>query len=95
VNKPSTIIRIGAAHYDARTTYDGQTAVVDIAELVKGHPPRERSHKLAALAEMLCDIHGIRPPLGSYWRDGSRKRPARFTHHSPHHTRPVTIGATL
>lgn len=58
--KAHTTIRIGAAHYDLRTTVGDQTAVINIAEELRGLNHFERERTLTALGRTLCDLHGIK-----------------------------------
>ena len=58
--KPSTRIRIGAAHYDIEMKVGDLAHRLDIADLVRDATRQERHSRLTTLAGVISDFHGLR-----------------------------------
>lgn len=53
MNKPSIVLRVGAAYYDARLTENGNTTAFDLAAMTKGERSAFRRVLVGAYEKIL------------------------------------------
>jgi hypothetical protein len=78
-NKPRTLIRIGAAHFDCRMAIGGRQHHIDLAEEVRGIGLAAWHQRMTLAAAVVCEFHGIEKaqPAEKPPREPRRAKPKR------------------